>query len=501
LWKWIAAVAVVICVALGVAYKLVIDFLHSVEFRETLAEKVSETIGTKSEFGEMQWSLLHLKNDGFTAQSEGAVQKVEAKNIELDVASDFLTSDTWTITDAVVQSASLDLDLTKEFTVIEPTIKSKSWLEKQLPEKAELSDLKVLRADARVQSEMGELLVSEARVELGKEDYGYSALVEKANLALPLPIVKTARLESMKLRSLNERVVVDFAEMAIMDSGRLELDGEVDYSGADLDYEVNGWLTGLRCADLVNEDWKQRLNGKVESKFTAQPDLNGELEVRGNVTIRDGVLTALPVLDTIAAYTAVRDFKTLRFSEFRCDYLRKGTLMRLSNIYLHCNGLMRIEGDFDLRDEMISGVFQVGLNPGTLGHIPGAEDKVFTPGKEGMSWTTVKVGGTLDNVTEDLSDRMIAAAGQRLFEMIGGEMMLKFGGGAVENLDVLKQLPNVGVGNSVQDASSSIIESSQELLESGELLTDPVQSGADIIQSGLGGLFRGDSRKKKKEEE
>lgn len=497
-WKVILVVAALVVGTIGVLYKLAIDYLHSMKFRDALAEKVSVAIGAPSNIGEMRWSMLHLKNDDFYAASEGALESVSASGVELNIGDDFLISDSWKVSGVVVRSAKLELDLTKQFSVIESKKKSLSWIEKQLPENAELKDLKVLKADAFIHSEYGDLIVDGLTLDVLQEDYGYSATLSKGDVALPLPILKTAHLEQMDLRILNQRLVVDFAELAVFDSGRLELDGELDYSGSELDYGVNGWLTGLHCSDIVNADWKQRLTGKVESKFSAQPNSQGEIKVSGKVSIRDGELTALPVLDTIAAYTAVREFKRLRFSEFYCDFVRIGSLLKLKNIYLHCDGLLRIEGYLDWNDGKLDGLFQVGLNPGTLGHIPGAEDKVFRPGKEGMSWASVRIGGTNDDVTEDLSDRMIASAGERLFEMVGGDLMMKFGGAATENLEALR--PN-DVGSTLKETAGSFLETSKGVLDTGTIIKDPIQSGSDLIHSGLSGLLGGDQKNEEEQEE
>ena len=66
--------------------------------------------------------------------------------------------------------------------------------------------------------------------------------------------------------------------------------------------------------------------------------------------------------------------------------------------------------------------------PGTLSNIPGAETDVFLPGSHGLLWAPVHVTGTLDNPEEDLTARLIEAAGMRMFETLPetGEMALRF---------------------------------------------------------------------------
>jgi hypothetical protein len=91
-------------------------------------------------------------------------------------------------------------------------------------------------------------------------------------------------------------------------------------------------------------------------------------------------------------------------------------------------GLMRIEGRMDVIDEQLDGRFQLGLAPGTLSRIPGAETKVFAERRDGLMWTPLRITGTAENPQEDLSERLIAAAGERMFELIPetGARVLKF---------------------------------------------------------------------------
>ena len=71
---------------------------------------------------------------------------------------------------------------------------------------------------------------------------------------------------------------------------------------------------------------------------------------------------------------------------------------------------------------------RLGLAPGTLANIPGAETDVFLPGEKGLLWTPLRITGTRDHLKEDLTDRLIAAAGMRMFDRIPetGEQVIKF---------------------------------------------------------------------------
>ena len=350
-------------------------------------------------------------------------------------------------------------------------------------------------------SQGGAYVVEGTQIDLTQENFGYKAILTKGVLELPFPILNEAELQTASLRLMEQRVVVDQASFDVFGSGKLELDGQVELGSPAPDYSFFGVLSGLKCSDIVDEDWRQKLSGDVEAKFTVKPKNGNEPEFNGSIKIIDGQLTALPVLDTIAAYTVIRDFKRLRFSEFSCDFYRYGELLRISNIYVHCDGLMRIEGKLEMNGDRLSGRFNVGLNPGTLSHIPGAEEKVFLPGKEGMHWAVVNIGGTVDAIEEDLTDRLKAAALDRLFEMAGGKQVLRFTNQAVESLG---DLPNALDPSTVTDVilDNNVIQAGRDILESGNKadITDPIKTGSDIIQRGFGGLFGGGSEDKDERE-
>jgi len=118
----------------------------------------------------------------------------------------------------------------------------------------------------------------------------------------------------------------------------------------------------------------------------------------------------------------------------------------------------------------LDGRFRVGIMPGTLAHIPGAESKVFLRGEKGLLWAPLRITGTVDHPEEDLSARMIAAAGERMFELVPetGERALKFA------QKTAAELPQNAI-----DAGSEVIDEGAEL----------IHEGTDIIREGVGGVL------------
>ena len=50
-----------------------------------------------------------------------------------------------------------------------------------------------------------------------------------------------------------------------------------------------------------------------------------------------------------------------------------------------------------------------GVTPQTLQWIPGSRERVFTVAQNGYVWTDVKISGSLKDLREDLTPRLVAA--------------------------------------------------------------------------------------------
>jgi hypothetical protein len=115
---------------------------------------------------------------------------------------------------------------------------------------------------------------------------------------------------------------------------------------------------------------------------------------------------------------------------------------------------------------------------------------VFLPGPRGLLWTSLRITGTVDDPEEDLTDRLIEAAGERMFELLPetGDRVLKFTRHVV-----------AGDLDSAVDEGKAVIKQGEDLLDAGKLLldgdgntaeqADEVIRQAEDVAKGLGSLF------------
>ncbi len=220
---------------------------------------------------------------------------------------------------------------------------------------------------------------------------------------------------SARLKYRRPSLFVLDSELKCKDSGTLAVSGEINFTQAlDLDIKLNG----VPAAPLLPMDWRKRLEGNLNGDVhvrSAMP-MTGAPDMEGSLSLSQGRLEALPVLDQIATFTRSQQFRTLDLSIASGDFKRTATRLEVKNFILESKGLIRMEGAFNVVDSTLDGTFQVGVTPGSLQWLPGSQGKVFTASREGYLWTSVRLSGPVGSPTEDLTPRLVAAAQGAIIE-------------------------------------------------------------------------------------
>ena len=251
------------------------------------------------------------------------------------------------------------------------------------------------------------------------------------------PDIPNAELESIDFRWNPEesQFFIAQASAAIMD-GRLEIDGDVTLGdSSDLDVRAN--LTGVAMREVVPEDWTKRFTGELEIDAHISGDVD-EMASQGDIKIHDGVLTALPVLDQLARYTGTDRFRRIALNRADAKFARKGETIVLTEIFLQSDGLARLEGNLSIDESKLDGEVYLGVVPGILKWLPpgsSLESRIFKEERDGHRWTTVKVGGTLNDPSHDLDDQLVAAGIEEATDTI--QKILEDPGSAKDKADEL----------------------------------------------------------------
>ncbi|MFT6178553.1 MAG: hypothetical protein ACJAQT_004753 [Akkermansiaceae bacterium] len=483
-------------------YNAVRSYLRSDDFRVMLGSQAGGLLDGEAQFTPFVWDGWSVTTEEFSFQGKDGIQDLHARGIDAQVDIGAVWGGTYRIEEVRLREVELIGDFRKKRVdeVSEPEVipvdggsggaGSGSFWDRFLPDTLEVTGIDVATVNGRAVTDDGIWAWRDmtAKIRPGTAKKVYDVELTGGDITTPLSLVDQLSLKTAKGRYSGDHFYLLSSEFNALEDARVTMSG--DFGMESRAWSMDGGVKGARVEEVIAEDWKQRLMGPLQLTFsvTGQPDFDAR--ITGKIKIKNGVLTALPVLDRIAAYSNTARFRRLALSEAELDFEKVGSSLELTNIILASEGLVRLEGSMRLDGDIIrKGNFRVGITPGTLAHIPGAETKVFQRGELGLLWTPMVISGTLDSPSEDLSERLIAAAGERMFELVPetGRYALKYSGQVVgESTKAILENQGVilGVGNELIDQAGRLIET-----EIGVNPVDIIEKGTGTIEEGMGKLF------------
>ena len=502
-WLLLGGLAFFCLIVVGVffGYNTVRSYLRSDDFRVMLGSQAGGFLDGEAEFAAFEWDGWSVSTEEFAFQGEDGLQNLNARGIRAQVDIGAIWGRTYRIEDVYLREVELIGDFRKkpkaevaesELIPVEGVVNSSGgeFWHRFLPDKLEITGLNVARVNGRAVTDDGIWSWSDmtAGVRPGTSQNAYDVELAGGDITTPLALVDQLTLKSARGRYSGDRFYLLSSEFDALESARVTMEG--DFGLKNRAWKLHGEVTGARVEEVIVEDWKQRLRGPLELDFsvTGRPDFDAR--IKGGIKIKGGVLTALPVLDRIAAYSSAVRFRRLPLSQAELSFEKVGSSMELTQIVLASEGLVRLEGTMRLDGDVIrKGNFRVGITPGTLAHIPGAETEVFQRGELGLLWTPMVISGTINAPKEDLSERLIAAAGGRMFNLIPetGQFALKYSGQIIgDSTKTILEKQGVILG-----AGGDLIEQAREVLEreTGVEAGDVIETGAEVLEDGVGKLF------------
>lgn len=468
---WLAASCVALLfLALVGGYYAFTSFLNSTEFREKLERQIAKEAKVNDvTLGELNWGGTSLGTERIQMDGDRLLRSVHVGKFDAVIDRKSILERHLRIRELSIDKIDIRLVQEEEEepgtlpvpaprpgvdsrlpapTVAKPA--EKNWFARHfIPDRFSLDTASVRNVSLHyTDNDEDEYSIGNVRATLTPEPANneYKMVLEGGTIRLPFDMVSVGQLDSALVRYKPDRISVTSCHMVPSYGGHVDAEGEWEKTLSR--WSANLVVRDVRCVNLLDEDWKKRIEGVMDGTARFRGEQGKLVEVTGRVNIDKAVLTALPVLDTLAAFTRTNKFRRVNFNAAEAKFRYADETWTISDIVLASDGLMRIEGWISIGDEgELSGRLQVGIVPGILSNIPGAEEKVFLPEnnahKMGLLWTNVNLSGTTDFPKEDLTARLVAAAGDRLFEIIpgSGRKVLLFTGDLATRLLGNMQLP------------------------------------------------------------
>ncbi len=411
-------------------------YLRSESFQTQLSDSLADKIKARTEFEDLSWgdSAVRLGKMTSTGYADAAFAKTTVEDIRADVKMSL-----WDRTVEVpsINISRVNVQVNEEGKLRQPYPEpdfssgsggGSSWLDNFKPNKITLQETHIDDFSATVKSSAGEIRLIGLPLILKNGQTLDTWSIESHPKSDRATMVTTLG-DGMKVKfkDLRARVRPEQFDLIQMDgtlerlqpspkSSELDMETHLSLTGnlqpnasppaADFDLHI----TDLKLESWTQADWVKRLSGLADlnAHLTGDPTLPTTMRLEGDFSVKRGVLTGLPVLENLAEQTKTREFTRLELNTAKCHFYHQGDIWQFSKIEIESRGLMRLEGYINVTGNSVQGVLEVGVAPGRLRAIDGAEQRVFTRMDNGYKWAkpAMRISGTLDNLQEDLANRI-----------------------------------------------------------------------------------------------
>ena len=376
-------------------------YLEGEEFRRTIEEFVSGKLNAAAELEPLHWngSAVQSASLRLNGSPDSRLRSMEARNLRVRMDWSALLSGAWRVEEFLVERLRAEFgEGNGSAKSPEPLLMNEIAL---LPTKFEFGATLVSQADL----DFGEVEITGAELEIQPLGSGWKVHGEGGSFTCP-------HLPPMAIKSFQAEWA-DGQTTILSSALRLGTNGKISASGkwpGAVDFE---WAN-VSPGDLLGKDWSQKLDGSLAG--TAR--LEGGA-AKGRFEWSDGHVRGFGILHKAAMISGRTDFQNLPISKATGDFEVRGGSYDFRNVVVDSPGLLRVTGDVSISSQRaLKGELQLGLSPSLIQGLDGVLTKVFTRQENGLVWTSVNVGGTLDAPNENLSSRLASAIGGAAMDVV-----------------------------------------------------------------------------------
>ncbi|NOX99800.1 MAG: AsmA-like C-terminal region-containing protein [Verrucomicrobia bacterium] len=433
-WALVAGglLAIFVFVGVFVVYLQVQSYLKSDAFRDHLISAAEDSLHAEIELNQLRWDGSTVYADGWRARGK-AQAKFSSMNMDgLRALFNGTKNSAWQVPEIRINQLSVDFSdkrlpaattsMPSDNSSTTPVSGVPGWLKKWIPEKAEIGIVVIDASNLTFHDKQGKQQLAFTSVETKSRPMTAPGTweIDARNGQLSVRDLPVMSIREIETRWNHDEIFINRAELSFYDDAELSGTGDIKL-GKSPELNLDLELANLDTKKILSAKWRNQISGSLHGDIlvSGSPKSGGSLNIKGKLRLKDGVIEGLPMLNLIADYTKMQRFKRLALHKASADFVIKGNRIEVSNLILQSDGLTRLEGSFVIQDrQILNGQFLLGVTPGTLRWIPGAEQKVFTNSKNGFLWTPLEITGTLDAPQENLSARLTGAAVETLVKDI-----------------------------------------------------------------------------------
>ena len=406
------------------------------ELLDRIARSTGNFFNCEAIFQPLKWTgaSAYTEQVTLTGRPGSAIREMSARQLRAELNWRAAFDGVWRIEDLTIAQFDGDFIVPEKSGRELPQNDSlPTGLTAMLPRRSELAQIKVASANIS----FGKTRAAGMRLLVTRNGEGWT--IDGNGGTIAIPSLPDLRISTFRARAQAGEFFLTDSALRLGTSGKINFTGE---SGTDR-FLRTSW-EDVNSKDVVDAKTQRYLDGKLWGSAEFRPPG----AVRGKIQLRDGRVENVPLLMTVADFTGNPSFRRMPIQEMSADFTCENGMLKFTNFIGESKGLLHVEGNGQRSGAgQIEGHFQIGVTPQTLRWLPGSRERVFTISRDGYLWTDVVIGGTVENPTENLSPRLIAAMGGAIIEQ--GTNLIK---DPVKAIDGAKEILNKDPAKTIDGA-------------------------------------------------
>jgi hypothetical protein len=386
-------------------------FLRSDAFRNLISAKTGEALGAAVVYGPLRWTGSSIFSD--SVQASGlpgrVIENLRADQVRADINWRAIFHGAWRVES--IQAVSLEATFRpgSNAPAAGPGAPAlpRHGIASLLPTRFEVGQVDVAQGHLLFRSAEGIEIASLRNSSLQLRPDGAGWRIDGSGGSLAISKAPALDVVTFRSRVQGDVFFLTDAQFRLGDTGRISASGEFSK-----DSKLRVEWSQVDVVPFLDPTWRSRLSGKWGgTAFLEWPESGITTgKATGTFRLTDGLAENIELLDRVAAFTGAPQFRRMSLQELSGNYeWTKGSL-QITNLVAESKGLLRLEGSCVITDAGgITGALRVGVTPQTLQWIPGSRERVFTVAQNGYVWTDIKISGSLKDLREDLTPRLVAA--------------------------------------------------------------------------------------------
>lgn len=417
------------------------SYLKSPAFHDQLNDRLAGTIKARTEFEDLTWlgngvQLSRIKSTGYADSlfSEGTIDDITAE-VKLDLWNrtvEVPNINLGRVNLRISEDGKLPRPFNSELNTTTSALdgdNGESFLDSLKPNKFIFHKINISEVSARIISEQKEIRLSSLPMTLcSRSDTHWRTLESHPNHDRAILMTNLGQGCRIVIRDLKARAhpnqfdllnfngelkpLAENKKQSFNDTNttRITMTGHYRNQARKSDFQAEATINDVKLEEWVEEDWVKALRGiaDITASIEGDPTKLETILLKGNFNLKRGVLTGLPMLENLAERTKTKEFTRLELNTARWNFEKQAEQMLIKEIEIEARGLVRLQGSITINGINIKGTIEVGVAPGRLRSIDGAEQRIFTREENGYKWAVppMTISGSLNNITEDLGTRI-----------------------------------------------------------------------------------------------